>query len=182
MTLLLAALALAPASINVSLAPEAGTIHAGDLWKAKFRYNNPTAAALTVLPMHVTEHAVHKAPRTYMEVRRYGSELWHRLGSAPGCGNTNPITRSEFQILQSRESAEREAFFPWTELTVGKDFLKAGDYEVRATYDTTGAIDEWIGGPIPEPQHSQRREEIRALFDGTPHGTFVTAPVRIQVR
>ena len=182
MSLLLAALALAPSHLVLNLAPDNSTIHLGENFMGQLRYTNSGRTPVTVLPMNASEHRIHKAPRGHIEVRRVGQDKWGGLTGPPGCGNTNPIQVSDFQVLQAGESALRQAWFPWKEGVVGKSNMEPGQYEVRFVYDTSEPIDNWIGGPVPEPLHSRRRADIQALFDGTPHGVFVSGPVRLTVR
>jgi len=182
MTTFLAALVFAPAPLVLNLSPDNWTLTAGETFKAKLRYSNQSQATLAVVPMNASEQYVRKAPRGHLEVRRVGHEKWLKLTGLPGCGNTNPIQVSDFQVLKAGESAVRQAWFPWIERVVGKENMVRGQYDVRYVYDTSEPIDNWIGGPIPEPAHSERREQIRSLFDRTPHGVYDSGPTRVTLR
>jgi hypothetical protein len=131
--------------------------------------------------MSATEFNQSRPPFISLFIQKRGNKEWTRLKSPPICGNSNPIGPEDFKLLTKSNRLEHQVFFAWTSEVVGERAVLPGRYLLKVVYDTTSPIDSWIGGPLPEPAHSQAREAIRPLFNQVPKGVFESKPVEFEV-
>jgi hypothetical protein len=157
-------------------------IKLGEDFQASLVYKNSSGSQIVLLPSGASSSSMMRAPSTLIELRRKGEKKWTKLSAPPQCGNTNPITPEEFVTVDGYQAVSKQARFSWTADVVGKARFKAGTYEVQVSYDTSAPINNWIGGPLPEPAHSDAKAKIQSLFDKVPKGRFVTSPYTVQVR
>lgn len=121
-----------------------------------------------------------RMPNCRIEVRKVGQRDWLDASLHPTCGNTNPIQLDEFVQLAPGKSTVWKGLFRPSEETLKAIRNDPGEYEIRFRYDTAHPIDDWIGGPLPEPLNSERKEQIRSRYDGTPKGLFESRPARVK--
>lgn len=140
---------------------------------------NPTPQTIFVVPQSTTFQD-RRSPYCRIEIRKVGDKTWIDASRHPDCGNTNPINVQDFQELRPGKKAVWTGDFYWSPTLMEMVKANPGDYEIRFIYNTSNPIDEWIGGPIPEPLHGQRKQEIQSRFDLVPKGVFETKPVRIR--
>jgi len=168
-----------PLSIEVNDAPR--KISVGGQWKSKLAYLNQSDTELRVVTANGTEFAQSRPPFLKVFIQKQGAKEWTPLKSPPICGNSNPITSDEFRPLAKAQRQEGQVYFSWTTEVVGQAAVVPGRYALKVVYDTTSPIDSWIGGPLPEPAHSQAREAIRPFFNQVPRGIFASKPVEFVV-
>jgi len=140
---------------------------------------NPGHQSIFVVPESTTFQD-RRSPICQLEMRRVGDKTWINVSRHPDCGNTDPINLRDFQELAPGKKMMVTGDFYWSPQL--QESLKAhpGDYEIRFIYNTSAPIGEWIGGPIPEPQHTDREQEILPRFTLVPKGIFQSRPVRVR--
>ena len=93
------------------------------------------------------------------------------LPTPPRCGNMNSLALHDFVTLKPGDSLPIERFLihPGSPLT-------AGQYTIQCVYGTEGHYGTWLGsGGFHTP-------ELLSRIDQIPKGTFLSAPLRVQVR
>ncbi|MBS1708479.1 MAG: hypothetical protein JSS65_07120 [Armatimonadetes bacterium] len=176
----LVAVALAP-RLQLALVDSTPQVKVDGVWKGKLVYRNVGQGDLTTYVKAASQYGVHRAPTTVIQFRKIGAKEWRPAYVSPDCGNSNPIEPTDFQRIKPGGEVQVEATFTWSKLVVAAD-PEPGEFEVRVTFDTRAPIDRWIGGPLTEPAHSERRKSVQGLYDATPHDLFATNVVRVTVR
>lgn len=180
--LLVASLILHPHSpLTLQISEPPRKLIVGSQWKSRFFFANKSGSDIRIVAANGTEYAQVRPPKLTVFIQRRGSWPWSRLTSPPICGNSNPIGPEEFRSLAKGKQLEGQIYFSWSAKIVGNAAIVPGRYLLKVVYDTTAPIDDWIGGPLPEPNHSQVRESIRPLFNQVPKGVFESKPVEFEV-
>ena len=181
-TTLIASLVLGPRSpLALELVEHPRKVAVGNQWKSKLVFKNQGGSDIRVVMANGTEYSQTRPPFLTVFIQKLGDKEWTRLKSPPICGNSNPIAPDEFKALSKAKRQEGQVYFHWTAEVVGEVAARPGRYSLKVVYDTTAPIDSWIGGPIPEPAHSQVREAIRPLFNQVPKGVFESKPAEFEV-
>ncbi|MBS1706770.1 MAG: hypothetical protein JST40_12940 [Armatimonadetes bacterium] len=106
---------------------------------------------------------------------------WKAFEFGPRCGNTNPLEKDYFKMVQPNGSQ----ILAKMSLTSGM-YLGAignpGKHQIRFVYDTTMPLERWIGGPLPEDLQQQRVSELKSLLDRVPKGRYISNAITVQVR
>jgi len=176
--MLLTTLFLAP-TLAIQVLPIKGRVTIGEPAEISVRVSNPGQSSVMVVPTDPT-FADFRSPRCKLEARRVGTYRWLDISMHPTCGNTDPIFLRDFAELPPGKESVWHGPLRWTNPLVNEIVSHPGTYEIRMTYRTDAPIDNWIGGPIPEPQHKARIQEIQSAFNRVPKGVFVSRPMLIE--
>lgn len=181
MTALLAALAVVTPTVTMKMSTSATSVTPGMYWRATIGYHNTGSSAFPIVPVQATPLVLRNCPRATFEIRRFGGE-WKALQYLPGCGNVDKTLPKDFVTLKPLETKYQEGAFAWDEMTVGKENLAKGNYQVRVVFDTTAPLDAWVGGPMSPEDHAKGRDAIKTLWELTPHGVYRSEPTNVQIR
>ena len=145
------------------------------------RVTNRSNKTIMVVPEDIGFQDL-RSPICHIECCAVGSDKWVDLSQHPTCGNTDPIHRRDFVELMPGRSMDWHGALRWSPDLVALFEKNPGRYEIRFSYRTDSPIDDWVGGPTPEPRHSEIKNEIRSAFDLVPKGVFLSSPAIIDFR
>lgn len=142
---------------------------------------NRTPQEITIVRMLDGMERGLRGPHGRFEIRTQGGK-WAPLKFNVGyCGNTNPLTDGDFVVLRKGARAPLVSNMNWMPETKHSQLGEPGKYEVRFVYDTTVPFEQWIGGPVPEPEHARLKAKFQDRYGRVPKGVFVSNVVLIEV-